>query len=331
MPRYVIHIGPHKTGTTYLQHAFTRSRPALEARGIVYPGQWGSEFGHHDLARRLAAGEDPSLPGIFSKLNRSGAETILLSSESFSYADDASVRRLHALLGGEPAIIVFYCRRWSELIQSSWGQGVRHGSLLTFPSHAFSHLSDPWSSELVNFDHVLARWGAVFGGGSLRVASYSAVMETNEDLLTHFCRHFLAWPDPTPNDLGRINDSLDMVDHEIIRALNTLERINSGSGWRILTMEYLAAKPLMPVAWLIETAMQFNVESLRIDDASTALATLHTSLAARYRAVQVGPIPAMGLFEPRVVDVNYVRPDYLMVEGVLETLKDMHGKLWAPR
>jgi hypothetical protein len=331
VPRYVIHIGPHKTGTTYLQHAFTRLRPELTARGITYPGQWGSEFGHHALAERLTTGEDPSLSGVFSQFNRSTSETILLSSETFSYADEASVRRLHALLSGEPAIVVFYCRRWSELIPSSWGQGVRHGSLLTFPPHAFSHLADPWSSELINFDHVLARWAAVFGGGSLRVASYNAVMETNEDLLTHFCRHFLGWPDPPPNDLGRINDSLDMVDHEIIRALNMLERIKSGNGRRILTMEYLAAKPGLPVAWLVEKAIQFNVESLRIDDASTALATLHTSLVARYRAVQVDPIPAMGLFQPQAIDVTYVRPDYLMVKGVLETLQDMHGKLWTPR
>src|SRR6185312_4862270 len=36
-PRYVIHIGPHKTGTTYLQHAFAKTQKELLAEGIYYP------------------------------------------------------------------------------------------------------------------------------------------------------------------------------------------------------------------------------------------------------------------------------------------------------
>lgn len=109
MPRYVIHVGPHKTGTTYLQHAFTKLRSRFAARGIEYPGEWGGIHGHHQLANAL--GTDASLRTAFDRLNRSGAETILLSSESFAYSTDADVEALHDLLAGEPAIVVFYCRR----------------------------------------------------------------------------------------------------------------------------------------------------------------------------------------------------------------------------
>ena len=34
----VIHAGVHRTGTTSLQRALEKARPALAARGIVYPG-----------------------------------------------------------------------------------------------------------------------------------------------------------------------------------------------------------------------------------------------------------------------------------------------------
>jgi hypothetical protein len=51
--RYVIHIGLHKTGTTYLQHAFSRLHAQLAARGICYPG-WGGVHGHYLLTEVLA-------------------------------------------------------------------------------------------------------------------------------------------------------------------------------------------------------------------------------------------------------------------------------------
>ena len=202
MPRYVIHIGPHKTGTTYLQNAFTLLRPRLSARGILYPEQWGGEAGHHDLAERLGAGEKTSLQTAFDQLNRSGADVILLSSETFSHLNDAEAGLLHDLLTGEPAIVVFYCRRWSELIPSNWGQDVRQGSQLTFPAYAFSHLADPWASAVVNFDQVLTRYAGIFGIGSLRLVSYNGVLEAGGDLLDHFCRNFLAWHNPPLSVLG---------------------------------------------------------------------------------------------------------------------------------
>ena len=37
MARLVIHIGTHKTGTTFLQHKLALARPWLEERGFVYP------------------------------------------------------------------------------------------------------------------------------------------------------------------------------------------------------------------------------------------------------------------------------------------------------
>jgi hypothetical protein len=323
----VIHIGPHKTGTTYLQHAFTRLRPGLAARGILWPEQWGGDFGHYDLAQRLTAGEDGSLHAAFDALRRSGCDIILLSSEIFADIGDVAVARLLALLAGDPATVVFYCRRWSELIPSGWGQDVRHGSVLTLPAYAYSHLIDPWASALVNFDQVLARYAGIFGIGALRLVSYNGVMESGEDLLKHFCREFLAWNDPPPVDLGRVNDSLNMVDHEIIRALNVLEWRQAGEARQVLTMNYLAAKADLPIGFLVDQAMQFNVETLRLDDTAPGLATLHANIAARYRIAQVNPVQRAGLFEPRTVDVAYVRPDYLMVEGVLETLREMHRKL----
>ncbi|HET6309132.1 MAG TPA: hypothetical protein VFG12_18210 [Rhodopila sp.] len=328
MPRYVIHVGPHKTGTTYLQHAFTRLRPALAARGVLYPHRWGNgEHGHYELPPALASARDGNLEPAFRQFNQSGAHTVLLSSETFSYATDADVRRLHALLAGEPAIVVFHARRWSELLPSCWRESVKHGSLVTLPEYVLAGLADPTASPIVDFRHVLDRYAAVFGFGSIRLASYSAILDAGQDLLAHFCRSFLAWPDPPSIGLGQVNPSLDMVDTEIIRSLNTLEWTRARDAKLLLHEPYLQAKPDLPVRWIVEQSMQFVVNRLCIDDASAALAQLHDAIVARYRAALVPPVPEGRLFEPRVADVTYVRPDYLLAEGVMDVMRTMQATL----
>lgn len=90
MARLVIHIGTHKTGTTFLQHKLAHTRPWLSERGFVYP-----DFGtpaHHllvahwvGLRRELAWCSDP--PAVWKALaseHVASHRTIVLSSEEFS-------------------------------------------------------------------------------------------------------------------------------------------------------------------------------------------------------------------------------------------------------
>jgi hypothetical protein len=326
VPRYLIHIGPHKTGTTYLQHAFTRLRPALAARGILYPAIWGNgEHGHHDLPPALARGDDPL--AAFEEFNRSDAHTVLLSSETFAFSTDADVRRLRSLLAGQPATIVFYCRRWSEVIPSCWQEVVKQGSNITMPEYVLSCLGDPTASPMVDFSHILDRYAAIFGSGSLRLVSYNSALEAGDDLLVHFCRTFLSWPGPPPTGLGRVNESLDMVDTEILRVFNILEQQRAPDARQNLFKSYMAEKAGLPVRWLVERAMQYAVRRVRIDDAAPALARLNAGIAERYRSALVPPFPAGGLFEPRISEREYFQSDYLLVEGVVQTLRAMQETL----
>jgi hypothetical protein len=327
LPTYLIHIGPHKTGTTYLQRSFDQLRPALAARGICYPDYWGSSDGRHRLVEQLWSGGERLAKAEFDRLNRGGSNTILLSSETLSYLSDDDVRRLHRLLDGAPATVVFYCRRWSELIPSSWREMVKHGSLMTLPEFVLSCLSDPAASTMVNFGLVLSRFAAVFGVGNLRIASYNGVLEAGEDLLTHFCRCFLGWPDVPPSGFGEVNVSLDMVDSEIIRALNALEWIRAREGRLRLYHRFMTAREGLPVRWLVEQSMQYVVDCVRINDAAPGLAQVHAGIVERYRPVLVAPLPKGALFEPRSSEVLYIRPDYLMAEGVMETLRGMQTTL----
>jgi hypothetical protein len=147
--------------------------------------------------------------------------------------------------------------------------------------------------------------------------------------LPNFCRAFLGWPDTPISHRARVNESFTMVDHELIRALNVVEWTMNRDDQKALADSFMAAKDDLPIDQLIDEAMQFNVETLRIDDAAPGLAELHANLASLYRAAAVEPCPERGFFQPRAVDTLYVRPDYLMGEGVIETLRGMHQKLLA--
>jgi hypothetical protein len=53
MPEFIIHIGPHKTGSSYLQNALGSMADQLHGRGVLYPGDLGPK-GHIMLAQNLA-------------------------------------------------------------------------------------------------------------------------------------------------------------------------------------------------------------------------------------------------------------------------------------
>ncbi|HEY1935288.1 MAG TPA: hypothetical protein VGG99_25055 [Acetobacteraceae bacterium] len=330
MTRYVVHIGPHKTGTTYLQQSFTLLQSALAARGICYPDTWGSLHGHFGIGERLVQGEFDQLQREFDDLaEHTPCHTILLSSETLADWGDARVPLLRQLLRGHDVTIVFYFRRWSELIPSLWRETVKHGSLEGLPEFALKRLQNPPETDIVNFGIILDRFAKVFGAGNLRTVSYNAVLEDGQDLLTHFCASFLDWPDPPLPGLGAVNASLDMVDTEIIRALNALEWTRARDARRRLFQHYLDMKDTLPVRWIVEQAMQYTVNRVRIDDGAEGLGQLHDDIARRYRGTLVAPCPDGRLFMPRLTDIDYIRGEYLMHPGVMEVMRDIQAKLLA--
>ena len=307
-------------------------RPALAARGIGYPDVWGSRQGHVLLTDRLSRGDIEPLQRQFDAFAQSTRfHTILLSSETLAHSTDAQVQRLRELLRDSPVTIVFYFRRWSELIPSHWREVIKHGALDSLPEFTLRCLGNPADIEIVNFARVLDRYGSAFGAGNLRAVSYNAVLEAGQDLLTHFCACFLNWPDPPPTNLGRVNELLDLVDCEVIRALNALEWTRARDARENLFRRYTSMKSALPIRWLVDQAMQFTVNRVRIDDRTAGLAQLHDQIATRCRQVLEAPSPGGRLFEPRVAEIDYIQSDYLMQPGIMEALRDIQAKLLAAR
>jgi hypothetical protein len=230
--RVLLHIGSHKTGTTYLQQGFVALRAALRDAGIDYPTAWQDHLhGHHSLVRALArdeAGTGDRLRGLAEQADAQGL-ALLLSSENFETLENAAVQRLATALAGHAIEVVYFARRWSGLLPSAWQEEVKQGGEATYPAFLLNHLADPQSSSLLNHGIVLDRYAQAFGQEAIRVVAYDGVIEAGDDLLAFFLRKVLQIGIDLPPAAGRINRALPTVDVEIIRALNVMARLSGGT------------------------------------------------------------------------------------------------------
>jgi hypothetical protein len=140
MARVVLHIGGHKTGTTYLQNLFHHNRHTLAAAGLYYP-DIGPNTAHHVLASPWLSMRD--IPDNFFVQNSpeqlwdnliaryaKGPGTVFLSGENFSRAYPQAVdmadlaRRLSAF---EDVRVIYTMRAQAEAIQSIWLQVAKNG------------------------------------------------------------------------------------------------------------------------------------------------------------------------------------------------------------
>lgn len=189
MPRLVLHLGSHKTGTTALQHWCNAHRAELRAQGIVFPrtGLLADHRatradglpGHQGLLAAIRRDEDEA---IWRKLERevrgSRCETVLLSCENFPMplADDRAevLPQLLARLSGFADIHLFAFQRRPDialdrLYREVVAGGLRGGSR----SHA---------EFALDFGPVLADLPGLFGpfealaGRKMRIIDYDAAV-----------------------------------------------------------------------------------------------------------------------------------------------------------
>ena len=119
--RCILHIGPHKTSTTYIQNKLCEERGKLEEMGYIVPlgkvcedkcfaGMAGQLRGDLGMARRHGCSPDP-ISGFKKELQSSGDANIILSSEEFDNLGDDHVHELANLLVNYQTTVVIYFRR----------------------------------------------------------------------------------------------------------------------------------------------------------------------------------------------------------------------------
>jgi len=226
----LLHIGPHKTGTTAIQGALHLSRERLAAEGVVYPGR-----GRQPLWPVLAVTGQPALLGgprpeisywdsLVRDVRAAGDQRVVLSSEFFAEADDATARRVIADLGGARVHVVVTLRSLARILPSQWQQYLQNGFHFRYLEWLEGILSEPPQTPTPGFwrrhrhDALVARWAAENGPENLTVI---VLDESDRLMLLRVFESMLGLPAGflVPEERA-VNRSLTAAEAELVRLLN---------------------------------------------------------------------------------------------------------------
>jgi hypothetical protein len=164
-----LHIGLHKTGTTFLQHMVLKNR-ALLADADLMPAPWlhPQEDDHYPLLAALwQVGTDPArLKALAEEIDRAPGEQLLVSAEELSWyveRTDHASRLLEALAARFRVRVLIFLRRQDYLKESMFAHVVKSW-----------YCGDIRDEHHYDYDHAsrLNRLAALFGEAALRVALF---------------------------------------------------------------------------------------------------------------------------------------------------------------
>lgn len=241
----LLHIGPHKTGTTAIQ-TFMRSNDELLAEhGIAYPRVPSNEYNHHAVVHGLRTPRlrAETLAWIFEALaaaERRGCHTCVLSSEMF-VEKGVGIAKLARSLSGVDTRVVAYVRRPDEMWASAFSQLVIEPTVRR--TQPIGRAPMPYDCS---YSTVFCKWMDHFGPDRMRLAPFDRRQWPGGHLL----RDFLSLVGATPGLFERCttdgvayNRSLPAILTTVIRYANACGLVSLGSHARLVNaMERLAPK-----------------------------------------------------------------------------------------
>lgn len=229
----LIHIGPHKTGTTALQGAFHTNRDALAAHHVIYGSLDRQPMrAALDVTRRKAMlGEPTPSEGDWdrfaARVAAHGDARVVISSEFLADGDDAAAARVVETIGGAHPHVVVTLRPLANILPSQWQQYVQNGMRTSYDGWLDGMFrKPPYTNPTKTFwqrhrhDVLVARWAKVVGTENLTVV----VVDDRDRLgLLHAFEDLLGLPHGVlVLEEGIANRSLTFGEVELVRALNVV-------------------------------------------------------------------------------------------------------------
>lgn len=230
MPNNIIHIGFHKTGTTWFQkrlYPHISNYALIERRTIQRALLWDSAFHFSaDNARYLLKDASAGKPMIISEEELSGTPH---TSGMYGYASMEIARRLHAL---DPhARVVIFIRRQTDMAASIYQQYVREGGTHSpqryfFPERYRKDVArHPFKYPVFNFQHLeylglLRHYRDLFGAGRVKVCLFEHFQEDPRQFTNEYMNDLDLDAGDASIDYGAANRSYNPYSLHIMRILN---------------------------------------------------------------------------------------------------------------
>ena len=183
--KYILHIGPGKTGSTSLQRALSDNRKSLRRHGVIYPiaatGRYGMlKYRHHRLREILLRGGTPNFADMpvdwveQFRLETGGADICVLSDEEISLLPERDKNydpeAITSLIPREHTRVVMYVRepvsytvsRYQEkLINRNFTKDLRHFAANNRP--LFLNMAERWSRVFGRENVMIRLYGRDYG------------------------------------------------------------------------------------------------------------------------------------------------------------------------
>ncbi|HEY2553381.1 MAG TPA: hypothetical protein VGI64_22680 [Streptosporangiaceae bacterium] len=243
-----LHVGPVKTGSTFLQGVLWRHRADLTRQGILLPGESKSdiwlaandvqdcEFIHFAL---------PAAPGSWDRLRDrvlAFGGLSLISHEILGMSTPDQVSRIATSLRPARLHVVVMARSLADSLPSLWQEGLKRAgqNMISWPD--FLRAQRDARAPVTDATLIVSRWLAHVPPGRLHVVIVPPPNRDRRILLERFAAAAGFDASGWDADGLPVNESLDSVQAELVRRLNMV----AAGSWHTGTWPELLSQVVLP-------------------------------------------------------------------------------------
>lgn len=297
--KLILHVGPHKTGSTSIQHLLKREQARLKSRGIGYEDLSHLEGGVHRLADSLSVSTNVrAMPVVQTYVGalKFDTPTTIISSENFSRLNGDQIRDFVAMLPCDTVEVVYFLRNPLSRMSSQWRENVKHGYRHTLLEYAAARLARPFLDRALNDAINLQAWSKTVGSDQMKIHLYDQVQSASQMFFDTYCGGLVL----EEGQDFRSNNSIDTIRTEVYRAL-------AGYQWHLLTNRHFdnQVRSLCAKAdALCQDPDHSYIRTFPITLESAALRNIERSLMTNFSFVEPADGPV--LFSRRSIDLTYL-------------------------
>jgi len=218
MKKLIVHVGPHKTGSTYIQRMLHDNREVLLKCGVSYPSAYYLYFGHHFLLNALNHFESDEKIRQTIIEQTSSMDLVILSSENFINLAENGLKKLKSCFPEVEIKFILFLRRPSIRLVSWWQETIKQGDVHSLDDFMIRHCLHPAKSrEVSHFDYI-DNVKKIFGEKSIALIDYETAVKT-KSVMSFFWK--AVGIQNIIQDLDKeVNRMMDLNEIELIRYLN---------------------------------------------------------------------------------------------------------------
>jgi hypothetical protein len=220
--KIIIHVGPHKTGSTAIQEMCIVNADILLAQGILFKWKIDTLSSNHELVEAIQNRESEKLVLIFGYLRKKLVDkcisNVLFSSENFSLFSKSDIIYLKNIISPFDIEVMYVQRSPLLQIYSWWQETVKHGATHDLNRFVMKVFLGDGGNDIFQPTKILDNWESVIGREHIKCLKY----KEGFDIFDQFIKYGLGLNISGLRGVSaNINKSFTPIETEILRIKNS--------------------------------------------------------------------------------------------------------------